>query len=343
MRHVFFAACTVALGGCATTSFAPPVVNLDRELHFGKTQTSFYAVCTPRPGDGEKSVINRDVDGALALISNYVLTYRCQRDRAAEGRQYFEVPSMLATIGGATAAAFGAAPGVAIGTGAFSAAMGQGKSYYAPKDKSQVLSDGLGAMLCIQNEAVGVDPYTLRTIAAAQDANPPKGDKPPTVSGLLESGGGGAGGGDDQVDASGAQVEVSYGRQYFEMVRSALFSVEQVVAQRLSAAGTPFDAKGVIAEITALNQKQKEEADAPAAQDPKTTGEETQEAITKTTTTETVPGLNGQLMTLHVPITNVSAAAARLKVASAEKVGMTVIKISQLQTKLDQCIVQAKV
>lgn len=320
-----------ALTGCAATSFAPPIVNLDRELHFDGTQSTFYAICSPKPLNDAKSRIDRDVEGALRLISNYVLTYRCQRDRAAEGRQYFEVPSMLSTIGGATAAAFGAPAGVAIGTGAFSALMGQGKSYYAPKDKAQVLSDGLGAILCIQNEAVGVDPYTLRTISAAQDANPAPGGKPTPANGLPESG---------REDDSGAKIEVSYGRQYFEMIRSALFSVEQVVAQRLSAAGTPFDAKGVIAEIGALNKKQEEEAAAPTAQDPAGTGQDTKDALNTATVEKTAAG---QTVLETFNFSRVSPAAARLNATSSAKVGMTVIKINQLQTKLDKCIVQAKV
>lgn len=293
------------LSGCAVTSFAPPIVNLQHELVFDRTQRSFDAVCSPTPGS---TLISHDVDGALRLISNYALTYRCQRDRAAEGRQFFEVPSMLATLGGATAAAFGAPAGVAIGTGAFSAAAGQGKSYYAPKDKAQVLNDGLAAILCVQNAAVGVDPYTLRTLSAAQADNAGANPSAPFTEG-------------------GAQVEISYGRQYFEMIRSSLFSIEEVVAQRLSAAGTPFDAAGVIAEIEKINKKEQDQTSGGAKPTPATVGAMTTDAAT--TRIDRAKALTGsQLM---------------LKALGNDRVGRTVIKIDELQSKLDKCVVSAKV
>ncbi len=158
MRRIFFMTCVFALSGCAVTSFAPPVVNLDQRLQFSGTQSTFNAVCSPKASNG---LIDASVDGALGLVSNFILTYRCQADRAAEGRQFFEVPAFLSAAGAATAAAFGAGAAVAIGSGAAGAVLNQGKSYYAPRAKAVVLNDGLDALLCIQAEAVGIDAFTL--------------------------------------------------------------------------------------------------------------------------------------------------------------------------------------
>lgn len=321
MRYLLITTCVFALSGCAVTSFAPPVVNLQRELTFTGTQSTFNAICSPKPRGVE---ISQDVDGALRLISNFVLTYRCQRDRAAEGRQYFEVPSMLATIGGATAAAFGAPAGVAIGTGAASAALGQGKSYYAPRDKAVVFNDGVAALLCVQNAAVGVDPFTLKALSAAQDdssgtttpttAPPPVGSLVTGIAALVPP-----------VSTRTAGVEITYGRQYFEMIRSALFSVEEIMAQRLSAAGTPFDAAGVIAEIEKLNKT-----------------EEAQATETATTTAEE-KGADAKEAAGAEALSGRTWSQARLSTVSDARVGRTVIKIDELQTKLDKCVISAKV
>ena len=307
-----FASCVAAaaLSGCAVTSFAPPVVNLDKKLAYTGTQSTFYAVCSPKPS---VQPIHSDVDGALGLISNYVLTYRCQRDRASEGRQFFEVPSMLATIGGATAAAFGAAPAVAIATGATSAALGAGKTYWAPKDKAQVFNNGLSAILCVQNVAVGVDPSTLKIVSNAQRDNT---DAEPAAVEMVDG---------KRVPKSDAQIEIPYDRQYFEMIRSALFSIEQVVAQRLSAAGTPFDAAGVIAEIEKLTAQQVEEKKASGEQSATKTGDEVKAAAA----TKNLYGL--------------TSSQKSLQELSSAKVGATVIKIDELQTKLDKCVVSAKI
>lgn len=99
-------AAALPLSGCAVLSFAPPQVPMDRELVARNNQTSFDAVCSP--DDDSNQPIKRDTDGALTLINNYILTYRCQADRAAEGRQFFEVPGALTALGAATAAALGA-------------------------------------------------------------------------------------------------------------------------------------------------------------------------------------------------------------------------------------------
>jgi hypothetical protein len=344
MRRIFLTTCLLSLPACATLSFAPPQVRMDKEISANNGQTFFNAACTPN--DKRRApTIKPNVDGAIRLINNFVLTYRCQADRAAEGRQFFEVPSMLATIGGATAAAFGAAPGVAIGTGAFSATMGQGKSYYAPKDKAVVLNDGMDALLCIQNEAVGVDPFTLKTLAAAQENS---GSPPPKTT---DEGKGntreitllGVG---EQAPSHEPEVSVSYGQQYFVMVRSALFSVERVVAQRLSAAGTPFDASGVVAEIEQLNKKAADEKDATEGKDAKSATEAAQKegAAAKKLAPPTASASSGFTLLESKQRRDAFDEADRgLQQLDAEQLGRAIIKLRTLQTKLEKCIVRAKV
>ncbi len=340
MRRVSPIIVLFALSGCATLSFAPPQVRMDKEIVANNSQTFFNAVCTP-DDQASTNKIGPNVEGALRLINNFVLTYRCQADRAAEGRQFFEVPSMLSTIGGATAAAFGAGPGVAIGTGAFSATMGQGKSYYAPKDKAVVLNDGLDALLCIQNEAVGIDPFTLKTLATAQEnSGAPQPNPPETGSGgnpvELNSG---------TVEPEAA-VSVSSGQQYFTMIRSALFSVERVLAQRLSAAGTPFDASGVIAEIEKLNKKaedEKTETEGTTPAEAEQKAEEAGEAAKNLGPPPQPVGTGPQLFALQVRNANFDAAKDNLDALDEKQLGRTIIKLRTLQTKLDKCIVRAKV
>src|SRR4051794_6865273 len=128
MRLFYLTTCAFALSGCATLSFAPPIVNQDRRLQFMRTQSFFGGVCNPTAVGGSNAV-KPNVDGALLLINNYILTYRCQRDRAAEGRQFFEVPALLGSAAAGTALALGAAPAVAIVAGAGNIALTHGRDY----------------------------------------------------------------------------------------------------------------------------------------------------------------------------------------------------------------------
>lgn len=338
MRHILLTSVAlVGLSGCATTSFAPPQVRMDREVRATNSQTFFNAVCTPSDLKNYPK-IRRDTQGALLLISNYVLVYRCQADRAAEGRQFFEVPGFLAVAGGAVAAALGAGTNVAIGTGAASAILGQGKSYYAPKDKAVVLNDGVDALLCVQNEAVGIDAYTLKALSNAQQATGvgTVGPPAPTVAG-------------DETDTpnppapEGPEVYISAQRQYFEMVRTALIAVERVVASRLSNAGKQFDTAGVLAEMEKYKAEQKEaEAGAPtvdgggqAGETPATAGAVAKDAV------KAVKADKGT-MSAEEEATQ-TRAVQRLEAIPSEQVGRTVIKLRALQPKLQQCILRAKI
>jgi hypothetical protein len=315
MRRILLASSAlIFVSGCATTSFAPPIVNMDKELGFTRTQTFFNATCTPNDNVTDAKNIYRTTEGALLLINNFILTYRCQAHRAAEGRQFFEVPGFIAAAGGATAAALGAGPNVAIGTGATNAVLGQGKSYYAPKDKAVVLDDGLDALICIKNEAVGIDAYTLDAISDVQEEAGPPETRRAVAPGEPDN---------------GPEIIISAERQYFDMVQASLFSVERVVAQRLSASGTPFDADGVIAEIEALKKKIDE------AKDESQTPEQEGENVLDTPAPEAGRGIEST--------NKANAAKAKLRAAGAYQVGQTIIKLRTLQPKLQQCILRAKV
>lgn len=309
------------LSGCAVTSFAPPQVRMDREVIADNNQTSFDAVCSPN-NSNDNARIDRNTDGALLLINNYVLTYRCQADRAAEGRQFFEVPGALTALGAATAAAFGAGPGVAIGAGAAGVGFSKGQSYYDPKGKAVVFNDGLDAMLCIKNEAVGIDGYTLEAISDLQGSTggAAKPNPAPTVAGADVHA---AHDGDDEPS-----VTVTSERQYFDMVQSALINVERVVARRLSSAGTPFDMDGIVAEIETAAAKVKKAED--EAGTPETQG---QAVLDSPTTSGDQTGTQRQ---------GATQAKAKLTALGARNVGTTVIKLRTLQPRLQQCIVRAK-
>lgn len=335
MRHFLLTTCALALCGCATTSFAPPIVNMEQELRFKRTQTFFYAVCSPKPGEKHKAITS-DVDGALLLINNYLLTYRCQRDRAAEGRQFFEVPAFLGMAGAATAAALGAGPVVAIAAGAGSATLDHTKRYYAPQEKAQVLTDGLQAMLCIENEAVGIDAYTIKAISQVQQSSgTPAVAQPATLEGAVPP-----------PEDPGSAIYVSSDRQYFEMIRSALFSVEQIVAQRLSSSGKQFDTAGVLAQIKAF-AKQAEEAKTEAGATPADAAKPVTNApAPPAPAVATTVGPDGR------PLPDTSAAGKRaatfdsaqkkIEAIGQNQVGLTMIKLKQLQPKLQQCVVSAK-
>jgi hypothetical protein len=337
------------LPACATLSFAPPIVDMKDKLEAHRNQTTFDAVCTPQyatDANGDAVAIQQNVDGALALIDNYILTYRCQRDRAAEGRQYFEVPSFLALAGGATAAAFGAPAGVAIATGAGSAALGSGKNYYAPKDKAKVLGDGIKAMLCIHNEAVGIDGPTIEAISQVQKNSG-------------GSSGTGGGNGNTQNNNSknadllfaeqggGTSVPITADRQYFNIVSTALWSVEQVMSDRLSNSGKEFDMSGVQAELDKLKQDAKDKeakAGTPEqAAKPVTDAPAPPQAVIPTATDAQGNPIPDTTSPEGQKSANFRAARLKVNLIGAQQVGQTLIDLKSLKPKLDQCVVQAKV
>jgi hypothetical protein len=109
-------------------------------------------------------------------------------------------------------------------------------------------------------------------------------------------------------------IEIDVQRQYFEMVAASLFSVERVLAQRLSDAGT-YDPAGIAAEFKQL------------------TGE--QQAADKDVDDATDAPLAG---------TPAAATAKRVFASEAERNGkLAELSLDSLQPRLQQCVVRAKI
>lgn len=242
MKKLILLFCGAALSGCATGSFAPPPTNLTYELEIEGGNKDFASRCKPT----ERTKNNTDrreaanyiriphtAAGSQLLIDNFIYTYRCSAHSAANGKQGFEIPSLLIAAGSATALALGAPSEVAIGGGAATSLLSTGKNYYAPQTKAEIFDSAMDALLCIKNVSVGIDPITIDAISAAEKSG---------SRGL----------------AAAAQkiTTLSAEERYFASISSALLSVERVLAQRLRSVGS-FDPTGVIAEIKALTIDEK--------------------------------------------------------------------------------------
>lgn len=138
------------VSGCTTFSFATPKVEVDKVITDQRP-----SACGTFASDGSP-MIDKNVDGAMELTNNFLRAYRCSAHEAADGRQVFQVPSFFATIVAAVGPTFGLGDDGRIGAAAGAAVLDRGNSYYAPKDKAQVLDSALDAILCVKTEAVGI-------------------------------------------------------------------------------------------------------------------------------------------------------------------------------------------
>ncbi len=215
--------CSLLLSACSTTSFAPPMVARDKVI-------ADRGSC-PAKTASDSADITENVEGALRLVENHISVYECTQAELADGRQIFEVPSALALAGGATAAALGAGSTVAIATGAGAATLGRGNSYYAPKDKAQIVAAAYDAVVCIKQEASGI---TALNVEASQL--------------LVDNNTGGA----KMVGAGSVRFSPEF--QYYQMVSSSLDDVRAILAGRMSSAGT-YAPKLLAQEITDLSKE----------------------------------------------------------------------------------------
>lgn len=163
------AASMLALAGCGTYSFAPPEVSLSRRV--SGQNLSQDCLISPTAVAAERSDIGHNVDGALDLVENFIDSYRCTMRLAADGRQAWQLPGFLALAGSAAASAFGGGTDWGIAGGAASAMFNAGNAYYNPAEQAAILRDAIGALTCIQTEAVGVSAFSRVPTAAPAVAN----------------------------------------------------------------------------------------------------------------------------------------------------------------------------
>lgn len=255
------------LSGCATTSFAPPNVEL--------TEIRTNSSCRLPTHTGQ---VNPDQEGAYALTDNFIYAYRCAQREAADGRQIFQVPSFLALIVGTLGPTFGGSQDASVAMAGYGATLAQGNAYFAPKQKAGIIDHGIDALLCIKTEQVEVDFFDTTPDAAAaaevasldleltkigETMNMMQGQNLASLDAATRA--------RHQADfislqesyftlsahkarravaaiaapvfiqrqLAGATVNIDVERQYHHAVASALLSVERVIASRLGDAGKP--------------------------------------------------------------------------------------------------------
>ena len=222
MTRLFLTTSLLCLAGCATTSFAPPPVAVN---YYQEGDNS--ALCRAGGPRQTTVTVTRTVAGAYRLVDKFIETYRCSAHSAANGRQAFEIPAFVATTGAALAGALGGGVGYGIAGTAANSAFTSGNKYWDPKAKATIYDHALDALLCVKTEAVGIPAYKFdqATAEATTEAATRARDGEPPVT-----------------------VEVPAEKQYFEMVSSAAFSIERILAHRLSSMA-PVDAGAVAAEL----------------------------------------------------------------------------------------------
>jgi hypothetical protein len=173
---------------------------------------------------------------------------------------------------------------------------------------------------------VGLDPFTLDAITGVQEAGKDTGNgvQPAVGAAALATGNG---------DDAGPTISVSAGEQYFDLIQAALFSVELITAQRLAAAGTPFDSASVIAEIESL----KEKAQPTPAQ---TTQADSAASALQSASSQLA---NMASMRTATQAQQALSASQKLNSLSRESLSATIVQLKVLQPKLQQCVVRAKI
>lgn len=375
-RFLLAGLCAIALGGCSTLSFGPPEVEAQR-----RNVTAGTGDCGTL-GPGRSEAIGKDVDGALYLVDNFIFAYRCAKDEVANGRQVFEVPSFLSIVTAAIGPSFGLGRNWRLGTATAGGVFAQANSYYAPKEKVKILDSALDALLCVKTQAAGAGYFDTRTPAAnAQTANDMEAierlertigqlqsaaddmeqqirndrsslsaaiaAKDSAMTAQLEAGISGRtqqsvemrnlarvlliqrgmiesrlaqrqqSAGLLAVD-DGGSIAIDPQRKYFEMVSAAAFSIERVLATRLSEAGT-FDPAGIAAQF-----KEIAEAQAMAAKD-------------------VMNAENGGVDDDQPESVMKALGAFSYKSDEAKTADVVSLKLDLLQTKLQDCVVRAKI
>ncbi|GAB5481256.1 MAG: hypothetical protein Pars92KO_10130 [Parasphingorhabdus sp.] len=190
-----------------------------------------------------------DPKGAVALVDVYMTAYDNAYRENANGRQAFEVPSLIATIGGVTAAAFGGNPDAVIFGGAVNSTLGAGNSYYAPQSKASMYADAFGALLCLRKIAIGEKAADISSSIREQKIFFPNTD----------------------FDAQQAEFD----RKIYNAIEGGVYDIRTILSQRLLSAGSFTDASNIASDYKkALEEQIKQEAKAEAAKEEVETGSE---------------------------------------------------------------------
>lgn len=111
-----------------------------------------------------------DTAGAVALLDARLALYTKAQGQAANTRQAFELPSLLAVIAPVTAVALGAGPNVVIAGGAANATVKTGNGYFAPQSKADMYRDAGLAITCLRAVATGNKPIEVESATQALHA-----------------------------------------------------------------------------------------------------------------------------------------------------------------------------
>ena len=253
-------AAALPLAGCATTSFAPPGV----QVKYVDEASSTLSCAESRRRRADQTItVERSVTGALRVVETYIDAYDCAARQAADGRQGFEIPAFAATTGAVVGAAFGLPADYAIAGTAANSVFNAGKAYYDPKQKALVYSHAVDALRCIRNEAMGIDNF----LTFKKDSDEKDRQREAFRAGETRT-------------AEEASVALSAQQQYFAMVTNAAGSVSGILADRLSnvgtfnPAGTAAELEKLLADIRAKEEEKKKETDKPAENPTGTPGQE---------------------------------------------------------------------
>jgi hypothetical protein len=306
----------MALQGCATVSFATPEIPMEGRARFA---SHYDANACAAIVDVSQSVVDRnDLSSAINLIDNYSGAYGCALQSAANGRQYFQIPSQLAALIGIASAAFGGSRDLAVGSGMAAATFNSANGYWAPQDKAKIFDSAVDAIECIRMAAVGLEPYKL-------DQEQPQG----------------------LADEDAVPIPVAW--RYYESIYSALSQVNRVAGSRLRETGK-YDPDGLVAQIKTLTDEIDKRTETKGGEPATASGEPN----TTTGASSAANGGNstnppGQTLADDGGGPNVPATGAKplpvkpgKPTAPTLAAGTYLIAIPLLQSRLQLCVVKAK-
>lgn len=159
MRPILFSTILLAsilLSGCAHRaspySFAPPNVPMLKQVE----------VVKQKQGEPGTQIVTYNLEsfehnsvGAIELVTKFISAYDLAYRETANGRQVYQLPSMVGAIGGVVATAFGGNPDAVLFGGAVGSVAAAGNNYYAPQSKAEMYADAINALICLRQVADG--------------------------------------------------------------------------------------------------------------------------------------------------------------------------------------------